>query len=222
VVRDCLAQARTSGGRQVALYQDEVTIERQPTLAAAYERAGPFQPLARRSLRANTVTRVTATLDPADGRVVARRAARIRVRELVAFYQELVAAYPQAERIWLIQDNWPVHSHPDVLVALAPQAPHSPFVHPANWPSVPHAWATQQWGALPLPIQLVPLPTYASWCNPIEKLWRKLKQEVTHLHRWADDLPALGQAIDAFFAQFASGSVDLLRYVGLEERAMIG
>jgi len=29
-----------------------------------------------------------------------------------------------------------------------------------------------------LPIQIVQLPTYASWTNPIEKLWRKLKAEM--------------------------------------------
>ncbi|HET8524033.1 MAG TPA: transposase, partial [Thermomicrobiales bacterium] len=66
-----------------------------------------------------------------------------------------------------------------------------------------------------LPIQLVPLPTYASWLNPIEKLWRWLRQEVGHLHPWADDLPALRDALDAFLARFAHGSPDLLRYTGL-------
>ena len=43
-----------------------------------------------------------------------------------------------------------------------------------------------RWGGWQLPIQLVPLPTYASWCNPIEKLWRQLRQELLHLHRFAD------------------------------------
>jgi transposase len=66
-----------------------------------------------------------------------------------------------------------------------------------------------------LPIQLVFLPTYASWLNPIEKLWRWLRQEVLHLHRLSDDWPALKQAVWDFVAQFALGSLDLLRYVGL-------
>ena len=61
----------------------------------------------------------------------------------------------------------------------------------------------------------MPLPTYASWCNPIEKLWRKLRQEVTHLHRWANDVPRLREEVERFLDQFASGSTDLLRYVGL-------
>ena len=72
-----------------------------------------------------------------------------------------------------------------------------------------------KWGQLQLPIQIVPLPTYASWCNPIEKLWRKVRQELTHLHSWADDLERLRAEIDRFLSQFATGSDTLLRYVGL-------
>jgi hypothetical protein len=217
----CLERAAQSGGREVALYQDEMTIDRQPTLANADALVGPTQPLARRSYRANTRLRLTATLDPQDGRVVPLRRSLINVRNLVAFYQTLVAAYPEAERIWLIQDNWPLHFHPDVLVALEAQESAFPFHRPASWPTTPHHWAREQYGALELPIQLVVLPTYASWCNPIEKLWRKLRQDLLHLHPWADDLPALGQAIDAALAAFATGSVDLLRAVGLGDPAMV-
>jgi hypothetical protein len=75
--------------------------------------------------------------------------------------------------------------------------------------------AVRRWGHLPLPIQLLPLPTYASWLNPIEKLWRGLRAEVTHLHRQADDLPALRARADAFLDRYADGSADLLRNVGL-------
>lgn len=220
-VAACLAQAAHRAGRVVALYQDEMTIERQPTLAPAYAPAGPDQILAHRSYRANTVTRLTGTLDPQDGRVVVQRASLITVRALVAFYQDLVAAYPDAERIWLIQDNWPVHTHPDVLVALEAQESRFPFRRPASWPTEAHAWANHQFGDLHLPIQLVLLPTYASWCNPIEKLWRKLRQDLLHLHAWADDLPALRQAIDDVLATFAHGSPDLLRYVGLGDASMV-
>jgi hypothetical protein len=220
VIADCLERARCFPGREVALYQDEATIERQPTLAPAYALAGARHPLACRSYRANTLTRLTATLDPRDGRVVFHRCSVINVRALVTFYQDLVAAYPEAERIWLIQDNWPVHTHPDVLVALEAQDTPFAFYRPASWPTDPHAWARRQFGDLHLPIQIVPLPTYASWCNPIEKLWRKLKQDLLHLHPWADDLPRVRQVIDDVLVAFANGSADLLRYVGLEDTSM--
>jgi len=86
---------------------------------------------------------------------------------------------------------------------------------PPTWPTQPSDAATRRWGALRLPLQLVPLPTYASWCNPIEKLWRRLKAEVLHLHRLADDLDTLRRTVRAFLDQFQDGSEDLLRYVGL-------
>lgn len=219
-IATCRERAAHSGGREIALYPDEMTIERQPTVAAGYAAAGSAQPLARRSYRANTRTRVTATLDPQDGRVVPMRRSIINVRALVAFYPDLVAAYPHAERIWLIQDNWPVHTHPDVLVALEPQTTSFPFHRPASWPTEPHHWAVDQYGNLHLPIQIVPLPTYASSSNPIEKLWRKLRQDHLHLHPWADDLDTLRQTLDDALATFATGSPDLLRSVGLGDASM--
>ena len=75
--------------------------------------------------------------------------------------------------------------------------------------------ARQKWGRLRLPIQIVPLPTSASWGHPIEQLRRLLRQTVPHLHRWADDLPRLREEVDRFRSGFAGGSTDLLRYVGL-------
>ncbi len=54
---------------------------------------------------------------------------------------------------------------------------------------------------------------YASWCNPIEKLWRKLRQDMTRLRRWADDLETLRTEIDHFLDQFAMARWSCLRYV---------
>lgn len=201
--------------RFILAYLDEVTLERQPTVAAAFFPRGHDQPRARRSHAADTLTRVVASLTHGTGRVVFRRASKIRLETLVQFYVDLRAAYPAAERIYVVQDNWPVHTHPDVLVALEPQTSPFPFYRPGNWPTTPSPAALRNWRQLQLPIQIVPLPTYASWCNPIEKLWRKLRQQVTHLHPWADDLPRLRAEIDQFLGYFAGGSAALLDYVGL-------
>lgn len=210
-----LARSRACTGRLVALYLDELTYYRQPTLARAWEARNEAQPHARRSHRANTSTRVISTLDPQDGRVVAWQGSRVGIDQLVAFYQQVREAYPDAERFHIIQDNWPIHFHPDVLVALEPQE--SPFRRylPGNWATEPSPRARKKWGHLHLPIQLVPLPTYASWENPIEKLWRWGKQEVLHLHRYADRLEDLRRAFRNFLETFQSGSQALLRYVGL-------
>jgi hypothetical protein len=39
---------------------------------------------------------------------------------LVDLYQDIVAIY-QGERLWVVQDNAPVHFHPDVLRPLSAQ-----------------------------------------------------------------------------------------------------
>ncbi len=210
-------RVRASNGRLALVYLDEVTYYRQPTLANAWEEFGR-QALAERSYRSNTATRVVATLDPISGQVVSRQRSKIGILDLVGFYRDdLRKAYPQAERIYAVQDNWPVHYHPDVLVALEPQEQLArwPEHHPANWPSEPSKEAERKWGKLQLPIQLIRLPTYASWLNPIEKLWRKLKQELLHLHPIADRLDELRAEVVRVLDQFASGSLELLRYVGL-------
>jgi hypothetical protein len=54
-----------------------------------------------------------------------------------------------------------------------------------------------------------------AFLNPIEKLWRKLRQEVLYLHRQAHDWKALQARVHDFLDQFAQGSDELLRYVGL-------
>lgn len=213
-VASVVAQARAAPGQVITAYLDEVTIARQPSVSQAYAQRGHDQARARRSHTADTLTRIVATLDALSGRVVFRRG-RVTTAALVAFFQDLRQAYPAAKRIYIILDNWPVHFHPDVLVALESQQTQWPFPRPHNWPTQPSARALRTWGHLQLPIQFVPLPTYASWCNPIEKLWRKLRQELTHLHPWADDLPTFRLHIDQFLANFDSGSPDLLRYVGL-------
>ena len=209
-----VAEAQTS--QQIVLcYLDEVTMLRQPTHAPAYAVRGGPQPRAERSLKEDTPSRLVATLDRRDGRVCFRPGSKITVPTLVTFYRDLVAAYPDAVRIYVVLDNWPVHFHPDLLVALEPQESPFPFSRPRSWPDEPHETAVTKWGALQLPIQLVPLPTYASWLNPIEKLWRWLRQDLGHRHPWADDLDALRAALACFLGQFADGSIDLLRYVGL-------
>jgi DDE superfamily endonuclease len=196
--------------RAVLLYEDEVTYYRQPSLASAYAPAGRPAPRAERSVRSNTATRVIGALDARTGRVVSRQRTKIDVPALVRFFAALVDAYP-GKRLYVVLDNWPVHFHPDVLAALEPQASPFPFLTPPSWSTTPSPRAQR----LNLPIQLVPLPTYAPWANPIEKLWRWLKQDVIHLHRHAHDLPTLRARVLDFLHRFDDDSPGLRRYVGL-------
>jgi len=210
-IQVCLRRSVVVGERSVLLFQDEFTYYRQPTLAAAYELVGHIQPLARLSYHSNTAHRVAATLDAFTGRVVYYQGPKIGVQALVAFYQQVCEAYPGVKTIYMPQDNWPVHFHPDVLAALQPQQFKWPIHVPPNWPTEPSPNAQR----LNLPVQLLPLPTYASWTNPSEKLWRWLKQDVLHLHGYADRWPELHKEAGDFLDQFADSSPELLHYVGL-------
>jgi hypothetical protein len=212
-LRAAIATAQRDPDTVVCLL-DEVTLGRHPTNAPAYAARGRRQPLARRGLQSDTAHRVVAALDVRTGQVHWRRRSAITVATLVGFFRDLVAAYG-GRPVVVVLDNWPVHFHPDLLAALVPQTTPYRLPRPGHWPTEPSAAARAKWGHLRLPIQFLPLPTYASWLNPIEKLWRWLRQTVVHLHPWAGDLAALWLAVAAFLDRFAAGSPDLLRYVGL-------
>ena len=69
-----------------------------------------------------------------------------------------------------------------------------------------------------LPVQLVYLPTYASWLNPIEKVWRRLKQEIIQLHRATDDFETLKIRVNSWFIRQTQQTEELLQYVGLKSK----
>ena len=115
------------------------------------------------------------------------RAIRLCRQQVIAFYTQLNRAYPTVDLLYVIQDNWNIHTHPDVMTALA------------KYPRIKPVW----------------LPTYAPWLNPIEKLWRWVRQDILKMHRWVEDWPQVKQRVRDFLNQFAHGSHDLLRYVGL-------
>jgi hypothetical protein len=54
-----------------------------------------------------------------------------------------------------------------------------------------------------------------AFLHPIEKLWRWLRQGVLKRHRLAGDWAALCQRVRTFLDQFAAGSHEVLRSVGL-------
>ena len=170
----------------VLLFLDELTYYRRPGKAPAYHTRGKTQPLALEAACYNTQTRLVATLNGLTGQVLYLQRRMIGKEALAAFYAQVRTAYPTAQRIYIVQDNWPTHKSAEVLRALQ--------CH-----------------------RLTPLfmPVYASWLNPIEKLWRWLKQDILHLHRLASDLDQLRQQVMAFLDGFQHGSEKLLRYVGL-------
>jgi len=207
ILRRSLPTARAS----VVLFVDQMGYYRQPHVGQAWEVEGHRQPLARRGYRSDRSHRVVGALNPFSGQVLYRQAAHIDVSTLVGFYQMIAATYGDVQTIYLVMDNWPIHFHPDVLAALEPQQFPWPMHRPHNWPTEPSKNARR----LNLPIQMVLLPTYAPWTNPIEKLWRWVRQAYAHAHPYSDDFNEYKANLTACFAQAAAIPADIRRYCGL-------
>ncbi len=202
-------RAQAEPEHYVFVYLDEFTYYRQPTVGYDYELMGASQPLAHHSHAKNAWFRIVAALNAFTGQVTYLQQSKITVATLGAFFGMLCDTYPQAQTIYVVMDNWPLHFHPDVLAYLQPQTfPWPPYV-PAHWT------ASRQPARTDLPIELLCLPTYAPWCNPIEKLWRWLNQQKLHLHRTSEDWPALKGDVAKALDRFKTASPQLLRYTGL-------
>ncbi len=106
-------QAERQPERTVLLYADEMSLYRQPTLAARYTPRGQ-EPTARRSLRSNRYQRYSGALNHQTGRVSWCTAQTMRVPVLCAFLAQLRREYPR-QTLCLAWDNWPVHHHAQVL-----------------------------------------------------------------------------------------------------------
>jgi len=170
----------------VLLYQDELTYYRRPTLARAYAPRSSKEPKATLGHSSNKKRRVAGSLNSLTGQFHAQQLQRFGVSQLRRYYQQLEAAYPDAQTIYLVQDNWPVHRHPDLLT----------FFQTSR---IVPLW----------------LPTYAPWTNPVEKVWLRLKQEVLHLHPFVDDWHTLQTTVQTWLDRWTQPATDLLRFVGL-------
>lgn len=211
-IQHALETARQTLETCVVVYQDEFGFKRQPTLAKNWAETGTKYPLAVQSHQAQETCYGIGALNPHTGDVIYQQVENCTVVALHTFYTQICQRYPKAERIYLIQDNRAIHFHPNLIEALLPQT--NPFAK-----STPPKWTgklSKKIGKLAkLPIEILQLPTYAAWTNPIEKLWRWVRQSVIHLHRLSDDWQALQDKVLAFIEQFKGGSQQLLHYVGL-------
>jgi len=182
----CLHAVAQAPDRRVVLFLDEMGYYRWPSSAEDWQPAEAAPPQLQVSGN-NSQWRIVGALNALTGQVDYLDNYIVGRKQLINFYGRLDQRYPNVEQIYIAQDNWSIHQHPDVLTALS------------RWPRIKPIW----------------LPTYAPWLNPIEKLWRWLRQDVLKLHRLAGDWLALRQQVRTFLNQFASGSHAVLRYVGL-------
>ena len=207
-----ISECAKSEGRKVAVFMDELTYYNHPSLAADYA-PKKQQPKAARAIGAEKTYRIAGCLDAFTGQVTAIQRTKINVGNIVMLFQDLVKAYPNAQTIYVIMDNWPVHYHPDVLAALHPLQL-SPFAFPT-----PKSWKDlkpkKKFLNLNLPIQIVSLPTYASWLNPIEKLWKFFKKDFIHNHKYAHCFKELTEIMQEQLDKFRSPNLQLLQFCGL-------
>jgi len=184
----CLRRAAQQPKTHVLVFLDEMGYYRWPDPAPMWVPAAPAaMPVAQRAGANNQQWRIIGALNAVTGRVHYLDNYIVGRQQVIAMYGRLAEAYSGYQQIYVAQDNWSIHRHPDVLEALK------------AWPQIEPVW----------------LPTYAPWLNPIEKLWRWLRQDVLKMHRLATDWPECRRHVNAFLDQFAQGSTELLHYVGL-------
>jgi len=178
--------AHWNPARYVVLYEDELTYYLRPTVAQGYAPAGADAPRAHQGWGKNRSWRIAGSLNPLTGQHHAQQAAHFDRHTFLAYLRTLEAAYPAARRVFVVVDNWPVHFHADVQAGLAGSR-----------------------------IRLLPLPTYAPWTNPEEKVWLKAYRELFHLHAFATRWSDFKQVVQTWLDHVDDAPHDLLRSVGL-------
>lgn len=162
--------------QNIILFQDELTYYSQPDKTFKYGAMGSQSPRLLHAPTDKVMTRIGAVLNGLTGQVIYLQADKFGKVAMAKLYRQIRQLYPH-RTIYVIQDNCNFHSSDNVLTTAAK-----------------------------LDIHPVYLPTYASWLNPIEKLWRWLKADVLHGHQFAHDPRRLRQVVAQFLDQFAHGS----------------
>jgi hypothetical protein len=183
----CLVDAARWPRHYVLLFLDEMGYTRWPETTQEWGPEAPEPAPEVTTSGTNSRWRIIGALNAVTGQVDYLDDYRVGRRQVIAMYQRIEQVYSWAGCIYVVQDNWSIHRHEDVQIALH------------NWPRIVPVW----------------LPKDAPWLNPIEKVWRWLRQDVLKLHRLADDWPALRQQVRSFLDQFSTGSHALLHYGGL-------
>lgn len=183
-----LRHVASAPSRMVAVFVDEMSFFRWPEPAVEWAARAPEPPaVADRKHSPQGQWRIIGALNALTGQMTMADNSIVGRKQVCAFLRQLDQTYPDAEKIYVVMDNWSIHRHDEVQAQLK---------------------------LLPR-LEIVWLPTYAPWLNPSEKLRRKFRQEFLYLHRFADAWKPFLEHCRAFFAQFEHGSRALLEYVGL-------
>src|SRR5579859_358653 len=137
----CLRAAASNPDEVVLVFMDEMGFVRWPQGGRAWMPTPPEPTLSLPCAGNNRQWRLSGALNALTGQVTYLDNYSVGRQQVGQLYQRLDQTYPLAQRIFVVQDNGSIHTHPDVVAVLA---------------------------ALPR-LSTVSLPTYAPWLNPIEK-----------------------------------------------------
>ena len=186
LISEAIAKARAAPSRIIFLYEDELSYYRNPSVAQDWQPKCTDEPHAVQAAGYNSYRRIASCLNIVDGQLFSWQRSRFDAGTFGRYLLAVAQHYKEAETIYVALDNWPTHFAEQVQQAIAASK-----------------------------LVLLRLPTYAPWTNPVEKVWRKLKQELLHLHRYSSAWAELPQQVEEWLEQFAKGSTALLHYVGL-------
>ena len=168
------------------LMEDEAGFYRQPTMAGLFGPVGRKQPRVPWSPKSNRCVRAAAAFNPVSGQVIYRLRSSFSVQEMSRFYQLVSRSLPEAETIFLVMDNWPNHHHQ------------------ISWQGIE---ADRR-------IRVLWLPTYAPWLNPAEKIWKWVRQRLTHMHPFSNDMRTLRSMLDKTLSKINDVPEEILGYTG--------
>jgi transposase len=178
--------------RFVLLYEDEFTYYLRPEVGKGWGSKGSQGAIkAHQAAGRFAKDRIAACIDVQTGAVIHRQRSTYPVKEMYRFFYRVEQQYPKAEKVFIVLDNWSVHFHEYVKKNLARGA---------------------------RKIVLLPLPTYAPWENPIEKVWLLLKKELLTHHPFKGKMKLLKEVIKEWFADYKESSPELLHTVGLHKK----
>src|SRR5207244_6452016 len=103
----------------VLVFLDEMGYYRWPAEGRIWAAAAAQPaPLADRDGPNNKQWRVIGALNALSGRVEYLDGYIIGRAKVIQFYRQLGTAYPNVRRLYVVQDNWSIHRHAEVVAAL--------------------------------------------------------------------------------------------------------
>ncbi|GAA4829504.1 hypothetical protein GCM10023331_13350 [Algivirga pacifica] len=198
--------------RRLIFFQDEHTVTNIAPLHCEYEQNGEYQRRVELPYTKQKQFRINAAINAFTGQFFSMVSSKVSVPRYIAFLQNLVEQNPNRE-IYLVQDNWPIHFHPDVLAALVPQKYQERIILPKSWSRIIPKKKYEK--MCDLPIQLVLLPTYSPWLNPIEKCWKWLNQAIVNNNHFANDFISFKYKVQEVLDSLNRKNSEMLSYIGL-------